>query len=451
MLKRLTVALACGLCLCLPGAASASPPPDARFKADILLVLGHPDDETLVSGFLARCALERHKRVAVVYGTHGEGGGNGVGFEQAGALSAVREIEVRRALTAWGIDNVWFLGGRDTASQNVLRSLETWHHGEALADLVRLVRLTRPQVILTMLPVYSAGENHGDHQAAGVLATEAFDVAGDPTAFAEQVTPPSNPTGIGSLTEGLRPWQPQKLYYFSDTSHPEALDGHGPAYPTSEISPSRGVPYYKVSAEEWKFHQTQDDVTGIATKAQATGDWKAMLAPERLVLGKSLVGGTPAEDVFAHGTDSIGYVAAPGYRSGSAPALQLGGPWGFYRDFWRAHALLGLDTLWTPEAEIGFDRLLHVPVLVRNDSPQAAQIPLRLNLPPGWRADPAAPAALAVPPHDVQSLDLLLRSPAGTEPAWQTLSVEATGERISLRVHLVRPEGLLPQESGIRR
>ena len=53
MLKRLTVALACGLCLCLPGAASASPPPDARFKADILLVLGHPDDETLVSGFLA--------------------------------------------------------------------------------------------------------------------------------------------------------------------------------------------------------------------------------------------------------------------------------------------------------------------------------------------------------------------------------------------------------------
>jgi hypothetical protein len=33
------------------------------------------------------------------------------------------------------------------------------------------------------MPGFFVGENHGDHQAAGVLATEAFDSAGDPTVF----------------------------------------------------------------------------------------------------------------------------------------------------------------------------------------------------------------------------------------------------------------------------
>jgi hypothetical protein len=45
--------------------------------------------------------------------------------------------------------------------------------------------------VLTWLPAYTAGENHGDHQAVGVLATEAFDIAGDPTQLAEQVAAPA--------------------------------------------------------------------------------------------------------------------------------------------------------------------------------------------------------------------------------------------------------------------
>jgi len=40
-----------------------------------------------------------------------------------------------------------------------------------LAQIVRLVRLTRPDVVLTWLPLYVAGENHADHQAASVIAT----------------------------------------------------------------------------------------------------------------------------------------------------------------------------------------------------------------------------------------------------------------------------------------
>src|SRR5207253_2033916 len=94
------------------------------------------------------------------------------------------------ALATLGINNVWFLSGKDTATQDVLVSLANWDHGETLAQMVRLVRLTRPEVILTFLPGTFIGEDHGDHQASGVLSTEAFDLAGNPAVFPEQVAGP---------------------------------------------------------------------------------------------------------------------------------------------------------------------------------------------------------------------------------------------------------------------
>src|SRR5947209_6274455 len=147
---------------------------DPRFKADLLVVVAHPDDETVIGGYLARAVFDEHKRVAVIFGTRGNTGGNAFGEEQAAALGLIREIEARRALAFFGVSNVWFLGSPDTPGQDVLRSLENWNHGSALEQVVRVVRLTQPAVIATWLPDYVAGENHGDHQATGVLATQSF-------------------------------------------------------------------------------------------------------------------------------------------------------------------------------------------------------------------------------------------------------------------------------------
>jgi len=151
--------------------------PDLRLKVDILVVVAHPDDEILASAYLARAINDEHKRVAVVYGTHGDGGNNEIGPEQALAMGQIREFEARQVGNNLGVTSVWFLTGRDTASQNVLNSLEHWGHGACLDHLIRIVRLTQPSVILTFLPDFTTGENHSDHQAAGVLATEAFDLA----------------------------------------------------------------------------------------------------------------------------------------------------------------------------------------------------------------------------------------------------------------------------------
>ena len=111
----------------------ALPQPDARYKADILLFVAHPDDEAAATPYLVR-ALDEHKRVAVVFGTRGSSGSNQAGPERAASLGTVREIEARNALTTLGINNVWFLSGKDTASQNVLQSLANWDHAECLAQ-----------------------------------------------------------------------------------------------------------------------------------------------------------------------------------------------------------------------------------------------------------------------------------------------------------------------------
>src|SRR6266567_2484959 len=268
--------------------APPSPPPDDRFKADIMVIVAHPDDETMVTGYLARVIYDEHRRVAAIFGTRGDGGGNAAGYEQAAALGAEREIEARRALAHFGVVNVWFLNGPDTPGQDVLRSLETWNHGDSLGQAVRLVRLTRPEVILTWLPAYVAGENHDDHQAAGVIATEAFDLAGDPTAFPEQVAAPEDRLWYANLMEGLRAWQPKKLYYYSDASHFDFMKGKGPEYSMTAVSPSQHVSYARIAAKELSFHRTQ--YGDRPANDLATNNLRDYEQPLPFVLAKSLVG-----------------------------------------------------------------------------------------------------------------------------------------------------------------
>src|SRR5216684_2619420 len=229
-MKRLGTRLLFALFLFFPVIVSAAQEPqalalpDGRYKTDILLVVAHPDDEGAATPYLAR-ALDEHKRIAVVFGTRGSSGANEAGAEQAAALGAVREIEARNALTTLGITNVWFLDGKDTASQNVLQSLANWGHGVALEQLVRLIRLTRPEVILTFLPGTFIGEDHGDRQASGVLATEAFDLAGDSVAFPEQLAGPMR--RLEPYLENLKHWQQKKIYYFADAEREDIFRGKG--------------------------------------------------------------------------------------------------------------------------------------------------------------------------------------------------------------------------------
>lgn len=415
--------------------APANPEPDSRYKVDILEVVGHPDDDIEVAAYVAKMIEQQHKRVAVIYATRGNSGGNAVGLEQANALADVREMEARRSLASYGITDAWFLHGSDTPGADVLHSLEQWGHGAALDEIVRLIRVTRPEVILTWMPNYVVGENHEDHQAAGVLATEAFDLAANPLAFPEQIEAPRERLGIGNYGEGLRVWQPKKIYYFSDATHFDFLHGKGPEYQTNEMSAARKMPYSRVAAEAWGHYKTQNDFTDAQLK-----EFSEM--PIRLILGRSLVGGSPKSDVFEGVTSGpIAYARARGYTPPSPGlALELGGPWAFYRAFWPAHNIEHLADLYSPEAQVAPGDTLWVPLLIRNDTDAPKQVTLHSKLPVGWSAKPDA-TVYTVAAHDAYPIQLKVMPSPAHKDTWQNLTwaAESGGQNlgpVTLRVNV---------------
>jgi LmbE family N-acetylglucosaminyl deacetylase len=394
------------------------PQPDERYKADIVLVVAHPDDEAAVTPYLAR-AIDEGKHIAVVYGTCGSSGANEAGAEQAAALGAIRAIEARRALNTLGITNVWFLNGRDTASQNVLQSLATWGHGAALQQLVRIVRLTRPEVILTFLPGTFIGEDHGDHQASGVLATEAFDLAGDPAAFAEQLGSPMR--RLEPFLENLRPWQPKKIYYFPDADREDIFRGKGPEYSVKEISKSGKQAYWRMALESFRAHQTQAKayLDSLARMDEAQIE-KMALSPDgwgdaqRFVLGKSLVGGSVSGDIF----ESIKPGAIPFSRPDISPepaqpevAAELAGPWSFYAEFRRAHGLTHLPHPEPPEIAVQEGTTLVIPLWIRNQTPASREFTLTAELPGGWTVQSGA-GKFAVAARQVAAVRVEITLPA---------------------------------------
>jgi LmbE family N-acetylglucosaminyl deacetylase len=440
--------------------------PDDRYKADVLLVVAHPDDDVVIGGYLARIALDEHKRIAVVYCTRGDGGGNSVGNEAGAALGELREMEARRAWAAWGVQNVWFLNGHDTPGQNVLRSLDGWNHGLALDAVVRLVRITRPDVILTWLPDAVVGENHDDHQASSVLAVEAFDAAGDPTVFPEQVSPPRDRTGMANLTEGLLPWQPKKLYFFTDAFedwgpywHDPAevppfrktiVDHTGPVYETTTISPSRHESYAKLTAEEQAFYLTQEGDIGV--KALETGKFDEFAYHAHLIFGKSLVGGSVTGDVFEGVTpEPIPFARARGYEPEQRRGLsfEIGDPWRFYVRFWKAHDLDRLAGLMpTPEATPDGEGKLTLDLLACNRTGNAAEVAISAVLPAGW-TEKGLFASYPVRAGECYPMQTQIQAPAAAKSHWEELKwtasagSEAIGS-VSVRV-FVGKNGGLPQ------
>lgn len=462
----------CILAVCMSLALAAAEPrkappllhPDDRYKADALLVVAHPDDDVVIGGYLARASLDEKKRIAVVYCTSGDGGGNMVGYEAGAALGQLRIMEARRALASLGIENVWFLGGHDTPGQNVLWSLDNWNHGRALDEVVRIVRITRPEVILTFLPDYVVGENHDDHQAAGVLATEAFDSAADPTRFPEQVSPPRNRVGMMNLTEGLHTWQPQKIYYFTDAFenftpywHDEKdlspfrknfLDGNGPSYPNTAISPSRHVSYARLNAEQQTFYLTQEGY--LATEAIKKNDVTSFEYPMRFVFGKSLVGGDAEGDIFEHvSPKQIPFRPVRGFRpeDQQTSALELGGSHLFYQQFWKAHDLEHLAKLIPiPEFAVGEGQVVHIPLLIRNDTESPQDITLSSSLPPSW-SEKGTYSEYPVAPGEVYPVEAELVAPKQGNSKWEELSFETRegGKQVGtvkLRVFVGKTGGL---------
>ena len=393
---------------------------DERFKADILVVVAHPDDEGAVTPYLARAIYDLHKRVAVVYGTHGDSGGNNYGREHAAGLGDIREMEARESCARMGIKNVWFLDGKDTASQNVLNSLANWHHGASLERLVELVRLTRPDVIITSLPGIFIGENHGDHQAAGVLATEAFDLAGNVVAFPSQIAGASEHREI--YLQNLQAWQVKKIYYWADANDDKQFSGTGPTYSIKEVSPTKKKPYWRIALDAATTHLTQypADIERIqkmsdaeAEKMMSDPDAAWWTEPETLIFGKSYNVTKATDDVFANleGEPNRCPELSPKVQGPSAaPTIKLGGPWGFYQSFREAHCLGSLHVANPPEIAVMAGAQVYVPLTIAHANGKAFKLQLKVEAPKGWKVT-GGEGEFALPAETTTELRVEIETP----------------------------------------
>lgn len=159
----------------------------------LLLVLAHPDDESLGNGgLIARYASEGVK-VHLVTATRGEQGWFGPPEDYPGPeeLGRIREAELREAASVLGIEDVSFLDYRDG-------ELGDAPADEVVAGIVRHIRRIRPQVVITFDQNGLYG--HPDHIAITRLTTAAVAAAGDP-GFQD--------------ADGQSPHHVSKLYYMA--------------------------------------------------------------------------------------------------------------------------------------------------------------------------------------------------------------------------------------------
>jgi LmbE family N-acetylglucosaminyl deacetylase len=206
----------------------ASARPDSGPDLDVLFVGAHPDDEASLLSTFGRWQHDHQVRTGVATITRGEGGGNAVGPEEGPELGLLREEEERRAVGALGITDVYNLDKPDlyyTVSAPLTE--QAWRHDDVLARLVRVVRQTRPEVVVTMDPAPTPG-NHGNHQYVARLALEAYRQAADPAAFPEQ---------IGE--EGLDPWSVRRVLSNAAGAEEEVQGPDCEKRTTPTISPGR--------------------------------------------------------------------------------------------------------------------------------------------------------------------------------------------------------------------
>ncbi|MDQ2932339.1 MAG: PIG-L family deacetylase, partial [Gemmatimonadota bacterium] len=205
----------------------------------VLVIGAHPDDED--NRLLTYLAKGRHADVAYLSLTRGDGGQNLIGNELGEALGVIRTEELLAARRVDGAQQYFTRAYDFGFSKSAAESFKHWPHDTLLTDVVTVVRAFRPQIIIAVFSG-TPRDGHGHHQVSGILAREAYDLAGDGTKFP------------ASATKGLAPWTPLKFYRTTSYWSGAGATFH---YDAGEYSPLLGRSYAEIAAESRSQHQSQ--------------------------------------------------------------------------------------------------------------------------------------------------------------------------------------------------
>lgn len=165
----------------------------------LLCITAHPDDEAGAFGGALLFYHEREVQTFVVCMTAGTAARNRGTAQTSEELAALRRVEFAASCRLLGVTRGEVLDYPDSKLDGVNLS-------HAVRDLVLRIRQIRPQVILTFGPDGGL-TGHVDHAMAGTFGTLAFEWAGRPDRYPEQ------------LEQGLDPHRAQKLYYHTADFH----------------------------------------------------------------------------------------------------------------------------------------------------------------------------------------------------------------------------------------
>jgi LmbE family N-acetylglucosaminyl deacetylase len=206
----------------------------------VLMIAAHPDDEdTELLTVLVRGMGVEAGYLAL---NRGEGGQNLIGDELGEALGLLRTSELLAARRLDGAAQFFTRAYDFGFSKTLADTWAQWPRDSVLKDVVRVVRRFRPQVVVSIFSG-TPRDGHGQHQAAGWAAKEAFRIAGDSTRFPEL-----------QREEGLSAWTPRKLYRstrFDTAATTLRLDG-------GVLDPAVGQSYHQIAMRGRSLHRSQD-------------------------------------------------------------------------------------------------------------------------------------------------------------------------------------------------
>ncbi|MEJ2538803.1 MAG: PIG-L family deacetylase [Gemmatimonadota bacterium] len=203
----------------------------------VLLIGAHPDDED--TALLTALARGLGASTAYLSLTRGDGGQNLIGPELGEGLGVVRTGELLAARELDGGGQFFTRAFDYGFSKSADEAFEKWPREELLRDVVWVIRTFRPQVIVSIFSGTPA-DGHGQHQAAGIMAREAFEAAADPARFPEL-------TALGA-----EPWQVGKLYM-----RPRG-DSATATLETGRFDPLLGRSHFQLAMESRSQHRSQD-------------------------------------------------------------------------------------------------------------------------------------------------------------------------------------------------
>jgi LmbE family N-acetylglucosaminyl deacetylase len=212
----------------------------------VLYVAAHPDDEN--TNLMALWANGSLYDAGYLSLTRGDGGQNLLGPELREKLGIIRTQEL---LAARRLDHgrQFFTRAVDFGfSKTAEETLRIWDRDKVLSDIVWVIRRFRPDVVVTRFSP-DDDKTHGHHTASAILAREAFQAAGDPKRFPEQLA-------------FIEVWKPARLvwntspFFFSNRNLP--FDPTGLAtMEAGGFSPLLGKAFTEIAAASLSMHKSQ--------------------------------------------------------------------------------------------------------------------------------------------------------------------------------------------------